>query len=55
MGLKLGSYRLGTYSLVVLGMEDSVCVLFFSCSQLEVPHSNFNVCPAYLYCINSKG
>jgi hypothetical protein len=55
MGLKLGSYRLGTSSLLVISMENSVCVLFFSCNQLEVPHNNFSVCPAYIYCVNSKG
>jgi len=55
LGLKLGSYRLGPSCLVTFIYHDILFVLFFSSNQIDVPHSNYSVCPAFFYSINSKG
>jgi hypothetical protein len=53
--LKIGSLRIGKSCLVtVRAGKDEVCVIYFSCAQLDCTYSNFQPFTNYHYYYNSK-
>lgn len=55
--LKIASYRLGRSCLIsIRTSKDEVCVIYFSCNQIECPYSNFNPFnnSHYYYNLNNK-
>lgn len=53
--LKISSFRIGKACLISLRVsKEEVCIIYFSCSQLECTNSNFHPFTNYHYYYNTK-
>jgi hypothetical protein len=53
--LKLASLRISQSTLITLKTgKDEATIIYYSCNQLENPHTNFLPCASFSYTFNSK-